>query len=110
MKTFNIETSELKISRGKEERITFTITGENESMITYNQVKKLVNKLQEKNGFDKNKIIVRGMVDQLRQLKGFNSDFITDEDLEEYYNNKSKEKIDTSKFKKFSQISITVYK
>ena len=87
---------------------TYDITEDDHGYIKYSSVKKLIANLQTQDKFNNKKIYVRGISNQLLTIMHDNI-WLTDEDLEEYYNNKSQEKVNTNKFKQFSKIQITVY-
>ena len=87
---------------------TYDITEDENRYIKYSSVNRLIAKLQTQDKFKNKKIYVRGISNQLLTIMHDNI-WLTEEELEEYYNNKSQEKVNTNKFKQFSKIQITVY-
>ena len=70
--------------------------------ITLNDIKGIINAIYKKD--PSAKVRIRGLADSWRTLKGFNSDLLTDEEIDEYLNGRVK---NTSKFKSFSQLEIS---
>lgn len=70
--------------------------------ITLNDIKSIITAINKKD--PSAKVRIRGLADSWKTLKGFNSDLMTDEDIDEYLNGRVR---NTSKFKSFSQIEIS---
>ena len=90
-------------------RTQFTLRGKNDNMISYDDTKDIVHKLMSQDKYKTHKFIVNAMVDRLRNIKQLDNDWVSDDDLDEYFNNKGQSN-NTDKFKSFSAVQVIIYK
>ena len=102
MKNYKIKDETKNYSNGSSCKIRTITALRAKKYFTLNDIVEMVNEFEETKE-DGEQLMIRGLSDIYRTIKGFDDDEVNIEELENYFNNKAQ---NIHKFKAFSEIQI----
>jgi hypothetical protein len=100
-----IDNHKLKFKDSTECKVFKYSSKDNKTFLKLEDISLLYDELKRE--FKENQIQIRGLADGWKTLKNFNTDLVDDDIMDDYFAGKIK---DTTKFKSFSQLLITIGK